>query len=531
MTASNEGGKSHCELLAQLASVTQQRDRLTSLLEIIMQASFDVIVSVDANHIVTGISSGAERALGYTAQEMIGQPVANYLQPDQLAEFKQNMKAIAEGRLVQRYRTQRTRKDGTAVNILSTVGPIKNAANEIVGAVAIAQDLTEIQRLEQQVVLAQKMEAVGRLAGGVAHDFNNLLTVINGYSELLLAGLAPDDPIRESLSEIYNAGDRAHLLTRQLLAFSRQQVLEPEVLDLNAVISETEKMLRRLIGADIILTHKPQAGLGTVKVDRGQLQQILMNLVVNARDAMPQGGSLIIETANVRFSERDHRAHPGAEPGEYTMLAVTDTGVGMDDTTKARIFDPFFTTKEPGKGTGLGLPVVYGIVKQSGGWIDVDTQPGVGTTFKIFLPRAGEAVRSARLLQRRRTRPHGHETILLVENDDAVRALAKRVLDRCGYTVREATNGKSAVEFVATYEGPLDLVVSDMVMPHIGGRDLANQLRTLRPGLKVLFFGYADDAAVRHGVTESEVGFLQKPFTTSGLAQKVRDLLDASHDQ
>jgi two-component system, cell cycle sensor histidine kinase and response regulator CckA len=333
--------------------------------------------------------------------------------------------------------------------------------------------------------------------------------------------------MQELLAEIHKAGQQARTLTRQLLAFSRQQVLEPKVLDLNGVVTETENMLRRLIGEDIILTTVLDPALKPVKVDPGQIQQVLMNLAVNARDAMPQGGRLGVETGNITLDEAYRQTHPEVQPGAYSMLAVTDTGTGMDEATKARIFEPFFTTKGPGKGTGLGLAVVHGVVKQSGGHIEVYSELGQGTAFKVYFPQVKEALSSGESLSGIRTMPTGNETLLLVEDEDAVRALARHVLRSCGYTLLEAIDGGEAIRVAQNHDGPIHLVVSDVVMPHLGGRQLVERLEGVRPGLKMLFLsGYPDDAVVRHGILEADVAFLQKPFTPTALAQKVRAVLD-----
>jgi len=426
------------------------------------------------------------------------------------------------------YRTQRRRKDGTTVDILTKVVPLKNTASEVVGIVAVAQDLTEVLRLEQQFVLAQKMDAIGQLASGIAHDFNNLLTVINGYSELLLHDLDPEGSVRELVAEIYNAGQRAGTLTRQLLAFSRQQALEPRAVDLNAVVGDTEKMLRRLVGEDIVFTYKPQPALLTVKVDASGMQQALINLVVNARDAMPHGGSLTIETANVRLDESYGRKHPDVRPGDYALLAVTDTGIGMDEKTKARVFEPFFTTKEPGKGTGLGLATVYGIVKQSGGNIWVYSEEGMGATFKMYLPvDESHDVPIGHHEPVRGQWSHGAETVLLVEDEEGVRRAVHSTLERRGYHVLVAASGPEALEIARSHHGPIDLLISDVVMPQMNGRELAKRLVAERPQMAVIFIsGYPGDTLQSKGALAAEAVFLPKPFTPLALSTKVREILD-----
>jgi two-component system, cell cycle sensor histidine kinase and response regulator CckA len=416
-----------------------------------------------------------------------------------------------------------TRSDGKAVLLTSKV-PLRDGSGAVVGVLGVYQDITERKKLEEQLRQAQKMEAVGRLAGGIAHDFNNLLTVVNGYSQVLMDSLAPEDSNRPLVEEIERAGDRAAGLTRQLLAFSRRQVLEPRVLCLNEVVGDTDRMLRRLIGEDILLTTSLDANLGRCRVDPGQLEQVLMNLVVNARDAMPKGGRLAITTRNVTGPCLEA---PDLPPGNYVELGVNDTGIGMDERTKARLFEPFFTTKGPGQGTGLGLATVYGIVTQSDGHIAVQSKPGRGTSFRVYLPRVnvslpkvGDSRPAADAL------PRGVETLLLVEDEPAVRDLDRRVLTDCGYTVLEAKDGREAVRVAKGHGGRIDLLVSDVVMPHLGGRELAEELLTIRPDVKVLFVsGYTDDAIVRHGVG-AEYAFLQKPFTPAGLAKKVREVLD-----
>jgi PAS domain S-box-containing protein len=393
----------------------------------------------------------------------------------------------------------------------------------------LESSLEELTQTQAQLVQTQKMEAVGRLAGGVAHDFNNILTAITGYAELLLLTLGDLDPRHKDIEEIKKASGRASGLTRQLLAFSRKQVLQPRVLNLNAVVANMEKMLRRLIREDIELATVLDPALGRVKADPGQIEQVIMNLAVNARDAMPQGGKLTIETMNVYLDEDYARQHVDVQPGPYVMLAVSDTGVGMDEETLSHLFEPFFTTKEKGAGTGLGLATVYGIVKQSGGHIWVYSEPEPGTTFKIYLPRVEEAVELLQPGAALAKLPQGTETVLLVEDADMVRELARRVLLQNGYTVLVARHGGEALQVCEQNEGPLHLLVTDVVMPGgMSGRDLAENLAPLHPGMKVLYIsGYTDNAIARHGVLEPGIAFLQKPFTPDSLVRKVREVLDA----
>ncbi|HEX8984322.1 MAG TPA: ATP-binding protein [Bryobacteraceae bacterium] len=383
----------------------------------------------------------------------------------------------------------------------------------------LRDEIEKGRSLEKQLFHAQKMEAVGRLAGGVAHDFNNLLTVILGFTEVILA--APQDAAldRSQLEEVRNAGLKATSLTRQLLAFSRRQVLTPRVLDLNATVSDIEKMLRRLLGEHIEVATLLRRGVGLVKVDPSQVEQVLMNLAVNARDAMPNGGKLTIETANVHLDEAYCREHVDAEPGAYVMLAITDTGHGMDEETKAHIFEPFFTTKDPGKGTGLGLSTVFGIVKQSGGSVWVYSEPGQGTVFKVYFPRVEGVADAAPKPQEAGAR--GTETVLVCEDDEKVRALVRTVLDAHGYTVLEAGSAREALLFRSRYTGPIDLLLTDLVLPQVSGRELANQILAIMPGIKVLLMSGYTETALEPGVE-----FVQKPFTPEVLCRRVREVLD-----
>jgi CheY-like chemotaxis protein len=371
------------------------------------------------------------------------------------------------------------------------------------------------------------MEAVGQLAGGIAHDFNNLLTVIMGRTELLLRPLKPEDPLHRGISLIRKTAGRAAELTCQLLAFSRKQVLQPRALCLNAVVSNMERMLGRVIGEDISLVTVLDPMLGRVRADPGQIEQVIMNLAVNARDAMPDGGRLTIETANVELDAARARRHAGSSAGPHVMLAVTDTGIGMPREVQAHLFEPFFTTKEPGKGTGLGLATVYGVVKQSGGYVHVYSEPGQGAAFQIYLPRVHEAVETVEHETTLGESPRGTETILLVEDEEGVRELARDILRASGYTVLDAEHGGAALLTCERYAGAIHLLVTDVVMPQMSGRELAERLTQVRPDMQVLYIsGYTDDAVVRHGVREADIAFLQKPFMPDVLARKVRDVLD-----
>ncbi len=399
----------------------------------------------------------------------------------------------------------------------------KSGNQQVVG---VLRDITEYKRLEAQFLQSQKMEAIGVLAGGIAHDFNNLLNVINGYAELLLEDAASDDPSHNDLEQIRNAGQRATVLISQLLAFSRKQIMQPEIIDLNHIIDSMGSMLRRMIGEDIELVINTLPYPIMVNADPGKIQQVVMNLLVNARDAMPNGGKLTIETANVDFDESYVKDHPRTKPGPFVMLAISDNGVGMDAATQARIFEPFFTTKEKGKGTGLGLSTVYGIVKQSDGFIWVYSEPGKGTTVKIYFPYITTAMTAAPPENKPDVEPGGAETVLVVEDEESVRAFACRVLRNRGYKVLEAADGMDAFRIAEQYDNEIHLVLSDVVMPGMGGKALVSRMKRIRPGIKALFVsGYTDNAIVHHGILDSDTAFLQKPFTVDALIRKVHEVL------
>jgi PAS domain S-box-containing protein len=417
---------------------------------------------------------------------------------------------------------------GVVRHWVTTYYPIRAGNDDVVGVGSVVSDRTAYKALEHQFRHAQKMEAVGRLAGGVAHDFNNILTAVTNYSQFLLDDLDAADPRRDDVAEISKAADRASALVRQLLAFSRQQVLQPRPLDLNVTVRDLAPMLARLIGAQVQLETRLDPGLDVVCADPGQIEQVLVNLVVNASDAMPDGGTLTIETANAELDEEYARHHADAVPGRYVVLSVSDTGTGMSPDTQARIFEPFFTTKEMGKGTGLGLATVYGIVKQSGGNIWVYSEPEHGTRFRIYLPRSVVTADDAREIALPAPLPNaGTGTVLLVEDNDAIRAVARRTLSRCGYTVLEATNGTDALSRYDDGATPIDLLLTDLVMPHMGGRELAARVRERHAGARVLFMsGFTHDTVVGQNVLEPSDVLLEKPFTPEALARKVRELLE-----
>jgi signal transduction histidine kinase/CheY-like chemotaxis protein len=409
----------------------------------------------------------------------------------------------------------------------SHVQPLRSSEGDLLGVIGVALDITDRKRLTDQLRQSQKMQAVGELAGGVAHDFNNLLMVVKGHAEMLLDQLAESSPLRQNVVQVQKAAERAASLTRQLLAFSRLQVLQPRVIDLNEVVGGMIQMFSRVIGANIELAFLPGSRLGHVKADPSQIEQVLLNLVVNARDAMAGGGRLTIETSTVEL-DRSHAAkHTGMIPGHFVMLVVSDTGCGMDAKTQARIFEPFFTTKTQGKGTGLGLATVYGVVKQSGGFIWVYSEPGHGTTFKIYLPEVAEEVDRSVVEKVAPRAQKGSETILIVEDEESVRDLVKDYLVAAGYHVLEASDGVQALEIAAGHKGTIHMLVTDVVMPRLSGREVAARISATRTNLRVLYIsGYTDDSVFRHGVLEGGMAFLQKPFNLKTLAQKIREVLD-----
>ena len=513
----------------QIYRIRKELVQREELFRLISENAGDMIAVVDVNGRRIYNSPSYERILGYTPEELQSTSSFEQIHPDDrptVEEAAREARDRGVGRSIQ-YRMRH--KDGSWRILESGANVVRGPAGEVEKLVVVNRDVTARRQLEEQFRQAQKMEAVGRLSGGVAHDFNNLLGVIIGYAEFLQERLAPQDSLRGSVDEILKAGKRAASLTRQLLAFSRQQVLDPKVIDLNTAVSDMEKLLRRLIGEDIELRTRLTPNVGRVKADQGQFEQVIMNLAVNARDAMPQGGKLTISTENFMMDEAFVRRYPyPVQPGPYICVTVADTGIGMNAETKARAFDPFFTTKEKGKGTGLGLATVYGVVKQSGGYIDIESAPGAGTTFKIYLPRVDEEIDAqAPSAGFDRKSVAGTETILLVEDEESLRRVTRETLELSGYRVVEAKDGLDALETTKAYDGPIDLPLTDVVMPGMGGRALAQELSRRRPDIRIVYMsGYAGQAPGAQRPLEPGSDFLSKPFTREVLARKIRGALD-----
>jgi PAS domain S-box-containing protein len=498
-----------------------ERARLSSVVE--QSAEAIVVTAPDAS--IVYVNPAFERLTGYTAAEVAGRTPSLLKSGKHDAAFYRALwQRLAEGeawsgRFVNR------RKDGSLFEAEAVVSPVRDASGAVVNYVGGMHDVTHERQVEEQLRQAQKMEIAGRLAGGVAHDFNNLLTVIMGRGELMVRRLAAGDPLHRDVELIQETAKRAAGLTRQLLVFSRKQVLTPRVLDLNAIVANMTRMLQRLIGEDIELVTVPGEGLGRVKTDAGQIEQVVLNLAVNARDAMPRGGRITITTSNVELDEAEAR-EAGVKPGPYVQLTLSDTGCGIAPEIKSHIFEPFFTTKGPEKGTGLGLSTVYGIITQSLGGIVVDSEPGCGATFKVYLPRIEAEVAAAESAATSAAPAGGRGTILLVEDEQEVRGLARDILASCGYTVIEARHGVDALAVAARHEGPIDLLLTDVIMPQMGGRELAERLHAARPETKVLFMsGYSDAGLGEHHAWARQTAFLEKPFSSHGLAEKVAAVL------
>ncbi|HJZ75682.1 MAG TPA: response regulator [Vicinamibacterales bacterium] len=505
------------------AALRASEERFRALVE----NSSDALLLLDAEGRVTYVSPSSSRHLGWGSDEMLGGSIFEFLHPDDRDTMSARMSEVLRSPAKPIHQDIRLQHADGSWREIESVAVNRLSDPSVEAIVVNARDITDRRKLEEQLRQAQKMEAVGQLAGGIAHDFNNLLTAILGYCNLMRDDMPAEDPLRADLDEIHSAGERAASLTRQLLAFSRRQMLQPQIVDMNVVVQQLEKLLRRLISEDVELVTALAPDLMNVRVDPASIEQILVNLAVNARDAMPSGGRLTIETANVDLDETFVIAHMPMKAARYVMLAVGDTGQGMDADTRTRVFEPFFTTKEQGKGSGLGLATVYGMVKQSGGYIWVYSEPGHGTVFKVYFPPAQQRTQSDASLGRRSTDAmHGWETVLLVEDEDAVRALAREVLRRHGYVVLEARHGVDALRVAERHTDEIHLMVTDVVMPHMGGRDLVERLQAVRPKMKVLFIsGYTDHALVHRDLTLG-TAFLQKPFTPEAFARKVRTVLD-----
>ncbi len=505
-----------------------QLQKSEKLLLALLESAAQAIIATDRTGKIVLANDRTEAMFGFTRQELLGSAIEMLLPASK--------REAHVPRRDEYFHHPRTRPMGTGMELAGqrkdgSEFPVEVSLSsvEVEGAlygIAFVSDISQRKTLEEQLMHAQKMEAVGRLAGGVAHDFNNMLTVITGYNRMILDELSTVDPLRGYAEEILKAADRAGALTNQLLAFSRRQIMKPRIISVNSVIEQTEKMLRRLIGEDIQLSISLSAETGNIKSDPNHIAQAIVNLAVNARDAMPTGGRLTIETGNCHIDETYVRTHMGVKPGEFVMIAVSDTGMGMDSATRQRIFEPFFTTKERGKGTGLGLATVYGMVKQSGGDIWVYSEPGTGTTFKLYFPRVREAVSDVAAPSSDKSKTAAAETILLVEDEKAVRDLTCRILQKLGYHALVAGSGDAAIQISRAYEGEIALLLTDVVMPNMSGRQVADALLAMRPGIKVLFLsGYTENTVVHHGVLDSAVDFLPKPFSREVLGQKIREIL------
>ena len=503
-------------------ALRQSEERFRALIEY----ASDLLVVLDEQAAITMVSPAVKEGLGWDPEEMLGRRGREFIHPEDVPEALRCLQAVIAAPQRAVHTTIRLRhRDGGWRVVESTLRNLLHVP-AVRGIVSNGRDITEQRQLEQRLLQALKLESVGRLAGGVAHDFNNLLVAILGYAQFLEEGIRAGKPSLEDLAEIREAGEQARDLTRQLLAVARRQVVEPVVMDLNGVLRDAERLLRRVLGEDVVLTVIPAPDLWRVKADPAQVQQVVLNLAVNARDAMPRGGTLVLETANVEIDDRYAQAHPGVRPGRYARLAVSDSGVGMSPEVRAHLFEPFFTTKPAGEGTGLGLATVYGIVQQAGGHVSVHSETGRGTSFQIHLPRTEEAEAGPEPAAARRD-IGGDETVLVVEDAPAVRELAVRALEEAGYRVLQARNGREALA-AAGAPGPVHLVLTDVVMPDMSGPQLAQALGRNRPGTRVLYMsGYTENTVVHHGVIDAGVSFLAKPFTPTSLLEKVRHVLDA----
>jgi two-component system cell cycle sensor histidine kinase/response regulator CckA len=514
--------------LRSVSDANARAEEVASGLRAIVDASEDAIIGRTLDGTIISWNTSAEQLYGYRAAEVIGRPISLLIPPSRREETAAAMRRLRKTGRIRQYATVRVHKNGQVINVWQTVSPVKDAAGNTVAFLSLARAMTNISGEDElQREQVQKMEAVGELAGGVAHDFNNWLTAIRGYTETILDELDEADPTRRLVEGIRGAAEGAASLTRQLLAFGRRQILMPRVLSLETVVLDSADMIRSVIGEGIELAIVTAPGLGQVKVDDGQIRQVLLNLVINARDAMPEGGSLSIELRNAELQEEDGIAEFGCAPGPYVSLTVTDTGVGMTPDVASRIFEPFFTTKEAGHGTGLGLSSVYGIVKQSSGFIWVDTKEGEGSTFTILLPRVDEATPAPAPSDRRSKTRGGRETILVVEDMDEVREVVASALESKGYGVLAAGSADEAIRLSRLHDGSIDLLLTDVVMPEQNGVQLARKITAAHPETKVLYMsGYADQEIISQGVLDLNLALLPKPFGSDELATKVREVLD-----
>ena len=503
------------------------------LLRLITDNMLDLVTLADCEGCVVW-ASPSYKALGYDSESLRGRPMLELAHPEDLEHVQSAMAEARKSKVSKIIECRIRRADGTYAWLESDGVFLFDGDGRPTGWIVNSRDITERKtaeeeqrRLEALLRHSQKMEAIGRLAGGVAHDFNNLLTGITGNTALAQLDLDPTDPLNDLLNEINLSAQRASGLTRQLLAFSRKQIIQPKVIDLNEVLENMHRMLVRIIGEDLELRTLPAHTLGRIKADPGQIEQIIVNLALNARDAMPGGGKLTIETADVSLDDAFCRTHPDVQPGSHVMLTVSDTGEGIDEETREHLFEPFFTTKQQGAGSGLGLATVYGIVKQHGGAIDVHSVQGAGATFRIYFPRVQGRARAVTRSSSFKDLPRGAETVLVVEDEAMVRNIAIRILTRLGYTVLSAEDGPSALERASEQNAPIDLLFTDIVMPHMNGRELAVEMNARYPELKVLYTsGYTEQTIAHHGVLDQGIEFLGKPYTPQGLAEKVREVLD-----
>jgi PAS domain S-box-containing protein len=505
----------------------EQLGEYRSRLALIIDSSEDAILSKDLDGTITSWNKGAERIYGYTPEEVVGKHISLLIPTDRPNEIPQILRRVALGERIDHHESVRVTKDGRRLDVSVSVSPLRNAAGDIVGASVIARDVTAQKRTEGQLRQSQKMEAIGRLAGGVAHDFNNVLGIINACAEFLRDRIDPAAEPSIYVENIRKAIGRGTSLTKQLLAFSRTSAVQPRVLDLNERLRDISKLLRPLLGEDVQILVVPRTTSAVIEADPGQLDQIVVNLAVNARDAMPRGGKFILETGAITLDEGFAAQDQTMVPGKYVMLAVSDTGTGMTEGTVARIFEPFFTTKEAGKGTGLGLATVYGIVKQSGGHIKVYSEPGQGTTFKIYLPSAEHKIGVGSKVEAETVSPKRQgTTILLVEDDEIMRSLTRKLLEEHGYSVIEADDGKTALEWVNSHPDPIDLLLTDVVMRHMSGPELAEHLSTSHPTLKVVYMsGYTGELMANREVLKAGVTLLEKPFSRTALLNTIHTTL------